>query len=183
MNRVIFPAIAIVIGGLMPAMTYASLAETSASARSGRYGRPGTADATAHYQGDIGLARTHTKSGDINIARGIAVGVDEDGASLSLSYALAPDRGPGIGGTFNLSVDRDGRTSGGHGHVLAEGGRQRQVEVSGATRTGYGRPHTTIRAGGHTRGGGRVEARTRTYGGDRREIRRVGPVRRYLRHR
>ncbi len=179
MKRATFAAAAIMIGGLMPAMSWASLAETSAAARSGRYGRPGTADATARYEGDVGLARTHTKSGDINIARGLAIGVDEDGASLSLSYAVAPNGGPAIGGTFNLSVDRDGRGSGGTGQVVATGGRQRQVEVGGITRTNYGPPSTTVRATGQTRGGGQVEARTRSYSDDRREIRRVAPARRF----
>ena len=73
---------------LLAASASASDARTSASAASnGR--RSGTAAASATYKGDVGFARTDTRTGQINLARGVAVGVDDRGLSLSVSTALA----------------------------------------------------------------------------------------------
>lgn len=138
--------------------TLASDAETSASATGGR-GRAGTSAASARYDGDIGFARTDTRSGRVNLARGIAVGVDEDGLSLSLSTAVASQRGPALATNVNISVGRDGRTSSSVGTAVARGGRERSVSVGGSTTTRPGRA-TISHATGRTLGGGSVRAQT-----------------------
>ncbi len=138
---------------LLPASTLASDAETSASAGSN------TAMATAHYQGDIGFARTNTRTGRINVARGVAVGVDENGLSLSLSSAIAPRRGPALATNFNMSIGRDGQTSTSVGRAVASGSRDRTVAVSGNTTTRHNGSVMSM-ASGRTGRGGTVQAHT-----------------------
>jgi hypothetical protein len=117
---------------LFAAAAFASDAETSATAGPGRYGT-GTAGATAHYEGDYGFARTDSRTGQVNVARGVAVGVDEDGISLSLSNALAPRYGPAVATNFNMSIGADGRVSSSTGRAEADG--PATVAVAGGTNT------------------------------------------------
>lgn len=143
--------------------------EASTNASAGNFGGPrgGTAAATAHYDGadgGIGLSRTRTSTGDVNFARGLAVGVDEDGFDLSFSHAIAERRGPAYAGTFNLSIDNDGDVSGSYGGALALGGSARSAEAGGYTRTDSRRgPTSAATASGHTAPNGRVIARTHSY--------------------
>ena len=120
----------LMIGGLCATTVHASEAATQASARGGR-GRSGSAAATAQYTGDAGLARTQTRTGRINIARGLAVGVDENGLSLSFSHALAGKRGPAYSGTFNLSIGRDGQVAGSYGGAVSRGQRDARATRPG----------------------------------------------------
>jgi len=144
----------------MPLAVFAGVAETSAGASSNGRG-PGTATASAAYNGDgIGAARTSTHSGKLNIARGLAVGLDEDGLSITHSYALAGKRGKAVGGTLNLHVGRDGETSLSTGSVTASGDRNRAVNVGGAAGSAYRRPIATAQASGSTGSRGRVHAVT-----------------------
>lgn len=136
----------------------ASEAETSASA-TGRSGRAGDASGTARYKGDVGFARTDTRSGAVNASRSVAVGVDDDGLSLSLSSAVAGRRGPAIATNYNLSIGRDGRVSRSLGRSIASGGRERTAEAGGSTST---RGTSNSLAAGRTVGGGTVEATTRS---------------------
>ena len=116
---------------LLAAMpTLASDAETSAQASDGA-GHSGTATATARYAGDVGFARTDTRSGRVNLARGVAVGVDEDGLTLSVSLAVAPQRGPAVATNFNLSLGRNGAAAVSVGRSVAQGGATRTVTASG----------------------------------------------------
>ncbi|MCK4343084.1 MAG: hypothetical protein KAY37_15320, partial [Phycisphaerae bacterium] len=85
----------------------ASDAETSASATGGRR-RSGTASAAARYEGDLGFARTNTRTGALNAARAVALGVDRDGVSLSVSTAIAPQHGPAVATNFNMSIGTRG---------------------------------------------------------------------------
>lgn len=152
----------------LPAL--ASEADTTASATGGR-GRTGTATATAHYEGDVGFARTDTRTGRVNVARGVAVGVDEDGISLSVSLAFAPLGGPAFATNFNMSFDRDGGGATSFGNVVATGGTSRTVSVGGgASATRYGANSTSL-ASGKTTNGGVVKAVTRSDNYERREIR------------
>jgi hypothetical protein len=113
----------------------ASEAETSASAGSNRSRRNGTATATARYVGDIGSARTQTRSGRVNVARGVAWGLDENSLSLSVSNAIAPRNGPAVATTFNLSIGTDGRVSHSTGTSVARSPVYRSVSASGSVGT------------------------------------------------
>lgn len=159
--------IGIGLSGLMCGLAAASEASTSAGAGAGLAG-PGSAWATANYQGDRGFARTDTRSGAINLARGVAVGVDEDGLSLSISHAVAANgvsSAPAVASNFNLNIDRSGEVSTSNALVLANGGASRTVQVKGGV--GHGRP-AVAKASGATTHGGRVVAHTdsRTSHGD-----------------
>lgn len=152
----------------------ASDAETSASAAGGWAGRDGTAAATARYAGDLGWARTQTRSGELNVARGIAVGFDRDGLSLSVSQALAPSYGPALATNFNLSLGRDGSVSGSTGLAVAQGGGERSVIAGGRTAATLLGGSATSVASGRTDVGGRVDALTRAYN---HEPQRLSPAR------
>lgn len=143
-----------------PLLALAGVAETSATAGSnGR--RSGTATATATYDGDgIGLTRTKATSGKLNIARGLSVGLDADGLSISHSYALAGRFGPAVGGTLNLHISPNGETAVSAGNATASGDRERSVTVGGAIGNDRGRGVATAHAGGATGRGGRVETKT-----------------------
>jgi hypothetical protein len=142
--------------------------EASTNASAGNLGGPrgGTAAATARYDGSdggIGLARTRTGTGDVNFARGLAVGVDEDGLDLSFSHAIADRSGPAYAGTFNLSIGNNGDVSGSYGGAFSQGGRVRSAEAGGSTRTDWRAPVSTATARGDASPGGRVTARTHSY--------------------
>jgi hypothetical protein len=157
--------------------TLASDAETSATAGSNRYHRNGTAQATARYEGDIGFARTNTQSGSVNLARGVAVGLDESGLSLSISQAVAPRGGQAIAATFNLSIDRNGQVSRSRGVSVADGPIRNSATAGGRVNTGrHGNAATAI-ASGKTDRFGRVQARTESkqYRPQRVLVRRSAP--------
>ena len=139
---------------------FASDAETSATAGSSRYQRNGTAQATAYYAGDLGFARTNTQSGSINLARGVAVGVDRSGLSLSVSNTVAPQHGPAVAVSFNLSIDRDGRVSRSRGMTVADGPIHRSATAGGRVSTGPDGRAATAFASGKTDRFGRVYAKT-----------------------
>jgi hypothetical protein len=115
---------------LAAAAVLGSDAQTSASAGAGRFGRPGSATATANYEGDAGFARTDTRSGTVNIARGIAVGVDENGIALSISTAIAPRRGPAVATNFSIAIGNDG-TATSDGLAVSVGPAHRSVAAAG----------------------------------------------------
>lgn len=142
-------------------------AETSASAGGFRGSRNGTATATASYEGDVGFARTDSRSGRVNVARGVAVGFDEDGLSLSISNAIDPRFGPAVATNFNISIDRDGDVATSGGVSLANGPGYRQASAGGNTGTGFVQPHATSFASGDTDARGRVIASTRSFSSPR----------------
>lgn len=142
------------LGISLTATGLAAETETSANASS-RWGRPGDAGATARYEGDVGFARTEARSGRVSTARGVAVGADEHGVSLSISNAVATPLGA-VGTTFNLSIGPDG-VSASRGAAVSVGGRERGVAVGGATDSRGVRPAQAI-SRGFTRGGGVVRA-------------------------
>jgi hypothetical protein len=154
-------AILMILAGAGAAL--ASEAETSATASNGRH-RSGTAAATARYQGALGFARTDARTGRVNVARGVAVGVDRNGVSLSVSTALAPKIGPALATSFNLSINRKGEVARSVGIASARGGQQRSVTVSGGTHSGsrYRSSSAISRASGKTRHGGMVKVNTRS---------------------
>lgn len=140
------------------AWTWASEAETSARAAGGS---GGSALATARYGGDVGFARTDTRTGQVSLARGVAVGVDERGLSLSVSLAIAPERGPALATNFNMSIGSNGDAAISTGRAAATGGVGHTVFAGGSTRaTPYGAVATS-KAGGSSRGGF-VRANTRS---------------------
>ena len=131
-------------------MAWAGDAQTSATAGSGGRQRDGTASATASYDGDIGFARTRSKSGRVNVARGIAVGFDRDGLSLSVSNAIAGRRGPAIATNFNLSIGLDGQVSHSSGLAVADGSSQRTVSAGGETHARRNNNRSTSIASGRS---------------------------------
>ncbi len=129
----------------------------------------GTAGATASYDGapgGMGVSRTRTQTGDINLSRGLAVGVDKDGLDFSFSHAIAPQHGPAYAGTFNVSVGTNGQVNGSYGTVLSQGGVVREVEAGGTTRSGYNGASTAL-ARGDANPGGQVTASTHSYSSPR----------------
>jgi len=118
--------------------TLASDAETSAVASASPWGRAGRAAATAAYEGDIGFARTRADSGRVSLARGVAVGVDQDGLALSVSHAVATPFGAAVGANFNFSIGRDGRIAARRQLALRRGLFASAVRVGG--HAGTGRP-------------------------------------------
>lgn len=146
----------------------ASEAETSASATGG-HRSPGSATATARYAGNVGFVRTDTRTGSVNLARGVAVGFDEDGLSVSLSTAIAPRFGPAVGSTFNFSLGANGEAAVSRGTSQADGGHTSAVTVGGETASGPFSPVASSLAGGRTLGGGSVRADTHSehYGSPR----------------
>lgn len=146
---------------VVPATVLASEARTTANASNGPYG-PGTATATATYQGDRGYARTQTRTGEVNHARAVAVGIDEDGLSVSISHAYAPRNGPAFGTNFNYTFSRDGEIARSSGQVTARGGVERSVAVGGQTSSGRSGAVATSLASGRTTHGGVVRANVRS---------------------
>lgn len=165
----------IVAAGLSVALSSAALASdarTSASATGGGL-RPGSAAASASYQGDTGFARTQTRTGEINASRAVAVGVDEQGLSLSISHALAPQFGPAVATNFNLTIGSDGQVATSVGTTVARGGLERTAQVSGnATSTRIGSTAGSV-ATGRTIGGGVVRSNVRAESYPRPIVRRV----------
>ena len=138
-------------------------ANSSATAGNGR-GRNGNAAASAGYTGDIGFARSDSNSGPISTARGVAVGFDERGLSLSVSNAIAPRHGPSIATNFNLSIGTDGSVSHSTGLAMALGNGNRSVTAGGsatAHRGGSARSFASGRsdADGRVLTAGRSESR------------------------
>jgi hypothetical protein len=155
--------------GMSAAMSaWASEAETSATAGSSRFDRNGTAAATARYDGRVGFARTDTSSGRLSRARGVAVGVDEDGLSLSVSHAIAPRNGPAVATNFSVTIDRDGDVARNTSLVIARSPIERSVTAGGQTGTGRVVPHASGFATGRTDPFGRVQSTSRS------DVRRAG---------
>lgn len=139
-------------------LALASDAQTSATAGSNSFRPNGTAAATARYEGKVGFARTQSQSGRLNLARGVAVGVDKNGLSLSVSHAVAPRLGPAVGSNFSLSIGRDGEVSKNHSIAVAHGPFEREVTVGGQAGSGrFGSTASGI-ASGRTDPFGRVQA-------------------------
>ncbi len=156
-----------------PLAALAGSANTSATAGSSGWG-PGTAAATANYDGNgIGFSKTQANSGRVNFARGLSVGLDQTGLSVSHSYAVAGQRGPAVGGTLNVHVGHDGVALSG-GQSTASQGRSREVNVSGQAGSNGRSPIATAAASGHASGRGVVNARTFSHSNERYDSRRVG---------
>jgi hypothetical protein len=137
----------------------ASEAETSAQAGSaGR--RSGTAQATARYEGDVGVARTNTRSGRVSLARGLAWGLDEDGLSLSASHAVA-GRFAAVARNFNLTIGMDGQVAVSGGRSVSVGPRYRTAGAGGLAGSQRGRTYAVSSAHGESDRRGVV--RTKTY--------------------
>ncbi|GJM25422.1 MAG: hypothetical protein DHS20C16_18370 [Phycisphaerae bacterium] len=154
-----------------PFAAFAGVANTSATAGSGGWG-PGTAAATANYDGDgVGFTKTKASSGKLNVARGLSVGFDQTGLSVSHSYAVAGQRGPAVGGTLNVHIGQNGVAVSG-GQSVASQGRSRQVNVAGQAGSNGRRPTATAAASGHASGRGVVNARTFSRSSDRYDSRR-----------
>lgn len=164
MNRLLGYAVGLVIGTLGAGSAWAGEANTDAWANSGWGSQSGSAGASATYDGDGGraLTRTDTRTGRINLARGLSVGFDRDGLDVSFSHAIAPNRGPGYAGTFNLSIGRDGEVSSSYGGVVALGGTQRAVQAGGTTSSRPWGSSSQALATGQANPRGTVLARTQS---------------------
>jgi hypothetical protein len=147
------------------ATAWAGEAMTNAWANNGWGRNSGTAGALANYDGGdgIGIARTRTQTGMVNLARGVSVGLDRDGLDFSFSSAIAPILGPAYAGTFNLSIGFNGSVAGSYGGVLSAGGNARSVEAGGTTLSGRGGTTAQAHATGNAQPSGVVKARTGSY--------------------
>ena len=121
--------------GLLLGQGAARASEAGTSASAG--GQPGndSAAAQAHYEGDRGWAHTDTRSGAFGLADGVAVGVDRDGFSISVSDAVSVG-GQAVAGGFSLSADRSGAVTTSGGMSAAGGTSQRTAGVDAMTSTG-----------------------------------------------
>ncbi|MFO0839923.1 MAG: hypothetical protein U1D55_15535 [Phycisphaerae bacterium] len=156
MKRMILSTSILAAAIQLAGVSLASDAATSATVGSGPGG--GAAGATARYEGDRGFARTDTRTGRVNEARGVAVGVDENGLSLSISNAITAPNGVALATNFNLSIDRDGDVSHSGGIALAAGPIERSASAGGSA--GNGRAAVS-QASGRTDPRGIVRAVTR----------------------
>jgi len=162
MKRLMTTTIMLLMGPLGMTTVFGSEAATQASVTNGRSGN-GSAMATAEYEGTVGLARTRTETGKVTLARGLAVGLDEDGLSVSLSHGVASRRGPAYAGTFNLAINTNGQVSGSYGGALSRGGSSRSATAGGRVQAARRGGSATAFATGQTRGGGTVKASTQSY--------------------
>ncbi len=121
-------AMGLMLSGASAAL--ASEAETRASA-DGRRGGAGTASAEARYEGDVGFARTDSRSGNVSSARGVAVGLDEDGLSFSISNAIAGRRGIALASNLNITIGLDGEVAVSGGNSVARGPISRGASAGG----------------------------------------------------
>lgn len=160
---------------------WASDAATSATAGSSLLSRNGTAAATARYEGDRGFARTDTRSGPVNLARGVAVGVDKDGLSISVSNAVAPRMGPAVATNFSMTLGRDGDVAKNHSVSVARGPLHREATAGGATGTNGRDAYATGIVGGRTDRFGHVEAQTESKVENGRLIRPARVIKKVLR--
>ncbi|MGE3181447.1 MAG: hypothetical protein AB7N71_07450 [Phycisphaerae bacterium] len=163
-------------------MALASSAGSSATAGYDNRTRGGVAEATAEYDGRIGWARTNTETNRRGSnAQGVAVGVDNDGVSLSVSNAHATNRGPALASTFNLSIGRDGDVSTSFGLTTANGPIAREASAGGETATRRSGGTAVAYADGATDRFGRVDSFTHAEQTPARSIRGVREMRREFR--
>lgn len=122
---------------------------------------PGTATATAAYNGDgRGHADTITRSGPVTFARGVAYGVDRDGLDFSVSYAVGGGLLPVRARTFNMSIGRDGSVSRSSGAVEAGPSPITAVQAGGFARSQRGGSVSAATASGRSEPFGTVVGRT-----------------------
>ena len=161
--------------GMWTGMATASQAETSAGVSGSRHGAT-TAEATARYDGDVGLARTDTRTGRISLARGLAVGLDRNGLTLSASHALGTRSGFGVARNFNLSIGRDGRVAVSGGRTVSYGSQRRSAEAGGVARAGHGRTGASSWAAGSSdrRGFVRTGTHARSFKPRPKHVRAIG---------
>jgi len=163
--------------GLLASQALGSEARTSAGAGSGR-----AASATASYQGTAGFAHAESRDGPVSLARGVAVGVDEHGVSLSVSNAIAGRFGPAVATSFNLTIGTDGSVAHGQSRVIAEGPLSRSARAGGQTGIRPGRPASASAwGGGRTDRFGRVRVSAHSSSRPGRPILRRGHQQRHLR--
>ncbi len=157
-DRYMMVSMAVVMGSA--SSLWAGQATTSATAGSRGWGT-GWAAATADYRGSgPGYANTQTRSGQLNLAQGVALGLDRDGLSFSTSYALAPRLGPAVAGTFNLNIGLDGAVATSVGRTVASGDPNRVVSAGGGAGARYGSAPAWATVSGST--GPRGEVRSFT---------------------
>ena len=127
-----FGAMGVVGLGLLWGQGAAMASEAGTSASAG--GQPGqdSAAASAHYEGDRGWAHTDTRSGAFGMADGVAIGVDQNGFSVSVSDAVSLG-GQAVAGGFSLSADRSGTVTTSGGVSQASGASQRTASADATT--------------------------------------------------
>ncbi|MHC5110951.1 MAG: hypothetical protein ACYTHJ_13860 [Planctomycetota bacterium] len=145
--------------GLTASSALASEASSSALAGSDRYGNR-HADASASYDGDVGFANTRTTTGLISTARGVAVGFDEEGLSLSVSNAISGPRGQAAARNLNLSIGTNGQVAVSGGRTNAQGTRYQSAQAGGGSSIRHGQPNAFATAGGNTDRRGVVQSDT-----------------------
>ena len=140
-------SLTLTLTGLMFSHT-ALASDAATSATAGTRPNGGDAVATAAYDGRIGFARSNAHSGRVNAAKGVAVGVDKNGISLSVSAALATKLGPAVAANFNMTIDRDGDVSRSTGLAVAKGPFLREATAGGSTHAGRSGVGSTATATG-----------------------------------
>lgn len=159
-TRIRLATLTAVIGLAAAQTTLAGEATTSAGvSQVGTH--PGTATATAAYNGDgRGHADTITRSGPVNFARGVAYGVDQNGLDFSVSYAVGGGLLPVRARTFNMSIGRDGSVSRSSGVVDASPSLITSVQAGGFARSQRGGSISAATASGRSEPFGTVVGRT-----------------------
>ncbi len=144
-----------VCGLVLSGSTAVWAAESATSATVGA----GTAGATARYSGDVGFARTDSQTGRVDLARGVAVGVDQNGLSLSVSHAVRPEHGPALAANMNVAIGRTGVATS-TGLTVASPGPLSSAAAGGSASTNGWQPHSSAQATGRSGPDGHVRAFT-----------------------
>ena len=124
--------------GLTAGTAMASEASTSALTGSDAFGNR-RAEASAQYDGDFGFANTRTTTGHVSTARGVALGVDEDGLSLSVSNAVSVGN-QSAANNLNLSIGTNGGVAISGGRSNASGPLQHSAAAGGGSSIQHGIP-------------------------------------------
>lgn len=160
MNRFTFPSAFSLCLLAITSVATAGEVSTNATATSNRFG-PGTASANAGYVGSgQGFAHTDTRTGDVNLAQGLAFGVDANGIHLSSSLAVATRFLPAAASNFNLSIGTNGSVAASNGFSVANGGSTRSVTAGGFARNMGGNGVSGSTVGARTSHGGTTIGRT-----------------------
>ncbi len=146
----------------MSLMLLASTVRAGEASSSATASNLGTAAATAGYNGDgRGYVQTQTRTGNVNVARGVAVGVDQNGITFSASNAVASRFLPAaVASNLNITIGFNGQVASSGGISVAQGPVQRTASAGGFASNNRFNATAGSTAGGSTDRFGTVRANT-----------------------
>jgi hypothetical protein len=144
-------------------MLLAQAARAGEASSSATASNNGAAAATAGYNGDgRGYVQTQTRSGNVTLARGVAVGVDQSGITFSASNAVAGRFLPAsLASNLNITIGFNGQVASSGGISVAQGPFERTASAGGfASNNRFAGATAGSTAGGRTDRFGTVRANT-----------------------